>query len=294
MESVLHISQKEKQKQVKYHFCLIRCDKNNIREADFIEFLFQHIMEYALTYSELHPKKLTEKEIIDWFKENAPRLVSKAKGAFLTKSTKTGEFGELFLFIALESQGFIRLINKMSIKTSPELHFQGWDAVHIGVDDNKNILFCYGSSKMHKDFSAGLSEIFKEIEKFTKDDSKEKVEISLISSYIDSERFDKYSEEIPRLLSPYYRHKERVGKAHPIFLGYEWDFLQNPHVPKYSLLDSHLCSEYDKKQEDIMSKFDEKISSLTLVSNRDFLIWIMPFKDVGSIRSKFIEKLKEP
>lgn len=57
MESVLHISQKEKQKQVRYHFCLIRCDKNNIREADFIEFLFQHIMEYALTYSELHPKK---------------------------------------------------------------------------------------------------------------------------------------------------------------------------------------------------------------------------------------------
>lgn len=174
------------------------------------------------------------------------------------------------------------------------MHFQGWDAVHIGVDDNKTILFCYGSSKMHKDFSAALSEIFKEIEKFTKDNSKEKIEINLISSYIDNERFDKYSEEIPRLLSPYYRHKEKVGKAHPIFLGYEWNFLQNPHVPKYSLLDSHLCNEYKKKQKDIMSKFNEKISSLTLASNRDFLIWIMPFKDVRSIRSKFIEKLKEP
>lgn len=293
MDSVLHIHKEEKQKRVKYHFCLIRCDKNNVREADFIDFLFNYILKYALTYSELHPKKILKEDITNWFTENAPHLVTKAKGRFST-SKKTGELGELFLFIALESQGFIRLINKMALKTSSKLHYQGWDSVHIGVDDDENILFCYGSSKMYRNFSQALCDIFDEIEKFSNNEQKEDVEISLISSYIDEERFGQYSKQIPKLLSPYYRKKEKIGRCHPIFLGYEWELLKKPNNSASDILDKYFCIEYKKNHEKIMDKINTKIKDLTIASKRDFLIWILPFEDVERVRSRFIRKLTNP
>lgn len=294
MQTILNITQKKHKSNVDFNFCLIRCDKNTIREEDFIDFLFKYIVKYALNYSEYHPKKLTEEEINDWWIENAPRLTSKAKGAFLKKNDQSGELAELFLFIALESQGFIRLINKMSLKTSKELYFQGWDAVHIGADINDNLLFCLGSSKMFKQFSRGFNDAFQEIEDFTTDVEKEKIEVDLISSYIDSERFEKYAEEIPKILSPYYPNKEKVGRAHSIFLGYEWKFLKKINLPKTSTLDNHVRQKFSKNQQKIIKKIDEKISELTVASNRDFNIWIMPFRDVKEIRSKFVQKLRKP
>jgi hypothetical protein len=294
LDSILHVSTKSQQKSVKQCFCLIKCDKDDVREDDFIDFLFLSIVKYALTYSETHPKKLNEKQITEWWIENCSRLTSSAKGSFLTKAETTGELGELFLFVALEDLGFIRLINKMSLKTSSNIPFQGWDAVHLGFDEDDNLLFCLGSSKMYKEFSGALYETFKEIEDFTIIKKKQENEVKLISSYMDSDRFGKFAEVIPKILSPYYSNKAKIGQAHPIFLGYEWAVLNNLEPPEHVTLDEHVCAEYEKKHKKIMSQITKKISKLSAASNQYFLFWIMPFKNVEDMRLKFLKKLKAP
>jgi len=293
LNALLHIRNVD-HKNMKYEFCLIRSNKDEIREDDFIQFLCDNILDYALSYAELHPKRLTKKELEQFFIENSARLTSKALSTFIKKSKNTGELGELFLFIALESRGFIRLLNKMALKTSSEMPFHGWDAVHIGVGSNDSILFCYGSSKMCRKFSTALNETIEEIENFTNDSSKEEHELNLVSSYIDCDRLGKYSKEITEVLSPYYRDKAKLGKAHSMFLGYEWQALENSKPDDSSTLDDHLCKMYNETRNEIIVKVENKISSLSDASGRDFLIWVMPFANLNGTRSKFRKKLGVP
>ena len=108
MDGVLHLDSKQSGN-VRYEFCLIRCDSSEIRVDDYIDLLYNYIYDYALSYGELHPKNLTKEQLNQYFIENMAPLAEKAANEYVTKSRETGEPGELFLFIALESIGFIRL-----------------------------------------------------------------------------------------------------------------------------------------------------------------------------------------
>jgi len=290
MDSILHIDQANSN-DVHYEFCLIRCDPTEIRENDYLQLLHSHLWDYALSYAELHPKKLTKEKIVQYFIENGPHFNDQAKSTYVTKSSTTGDPGELFLFVALESIGFIRILNKMALKTNGEVPFQGWDAVHIGVGKYGDILFAYGSSKLKKKLDKALYETFSDIEGFSTTTGKEEHEIKLVSSYIESGRLGKYTKEIAKMLTPYYREKERIGRAHPIFIGYQWDSLKNLKRPENGTLDNHLHEVYKQTHQDMINRIDKQISKLSVASKREFYVWIIPFEDLQRIRNKFLEKL---
>jgi hypothetical protein len=289
IESILHVTNLNNPKNVSINLCLIKCDSTEIRVNDFIGLLYDYILEYALSFGELHPK-LNKEKLNEYFIENGARLASKAEKTYVQKSATTGEPGELFLFIALESVGFIRILNKMSLKTSNDVPFHGWDAVHVGLNQNREIIFCYGSSKLKTDFGDALKESIEDVNGFAIDPDKEQHEINLVSSYLDIERLGGYSEDLAKMLSPYYQDKSKIGKGHAMLIGYEWEKLKAISKPEDCTLDKHLCDEYTKKQMDILKKINEAIAVLP-IANRDFLIWVLPVASLKVIRSKFRRKI---
>jgi hypothetical protein len=136
-----------------------------------------------------------------------------------------------------------------------------------------------------------LYQTFKEIDDFTSEPGKEQQEIKLVSSYLESQRIGKYSKEIAKMLTPYYRDKERIGRAHPIFIGYEWDSLNDVKRPKNQTLGTYLHELYKQTHSEKTEKINDKISKLAVAANREFYIWILPFAVLQDIRNKFLAKL---
>jgi hypothetical protein len=289
LADVVHIVEKANPVNVQYNFCLVRCDKDEIRIEDFLDLLCDSMMDYALSYEELHPRGMTKQQLNQWFIDNGMKLAEKANDAFIKKSKNTGEPGELFLFIALESRGFIRLLNKMALKTSTDMPFHGWDAVHVGVDC-ENILFCYGSSKMIEKFEKGVSDTFKEISDFTQS-GKEKREINLISSYIDSGRFGKYSKDLTKMITPYWRDKENIGKAHCALISYEWDSMKSLTPPTGVSLHDYLFSLFCQTHDEMVNKIKARIGELQAPTSRNYYLWLLPVANLQELRDKFRKRL---
>jgi hypothetical protein len=278
---------------IECEFYLIRCDKDKVRIDDFIEFLHRYIVKYALSYADTHhgAKKLSKQQIEEFYIKNMASMVSKAHSLYIKSQEYTGEPGELLLFIILESRGIIQLLNKMGLKTNPEMAYHGVDALHIGVQNGKDIIIYYGHSKMCKELSDALSEAVSEIDDFSKNIEKEKHEFNLISSHIDTQKFGEHSEEIKRLLSPYTRHKENFGRAHAVFLGYEWDILGKTTPPQTCTLEEYFVSKYNEIRDENNTIITKKISGLSNASKHAFLVCSLPFPNLEELRLKWRKKI---
>lgn len=280
---VIELSDKKPDQKILCKFYLIRSNGDNqIRENDLIDFMISKIIRYVLKREEYRPKDVT----IDYVLDNTVNLFKKAKRRFVI-NPNTGEGGELILFILLESQGIVQLVHKMDLKTSGQVHFHGFDAIHVEINGDK-IVFHYGESKMYKDFQKGLNDAINSIKKI--DSKKFKFEVELASSHIDDAKFDPYVQHIKHLLSPY-SNKDNVSTAHPVFLGYDWPVM-NVEQKKITDLNNYLVEEYSKIQDDISEKIKQKVCNTQEINSRTFIFYMMPFTDVDAFRTKFIQELK--
>jgi hypothetical protein len=274
-------------------FYLLRCTRDSVREDDFVNFLLDYLIPFTLTYSETHPPTsgLTGEEINNNQLKNAARYFLKAQSYLIKKSKKTGELGELFLFIALESRGFIQLLNKMSLKTNSEMPVHGFDAIHIGVNDRNELIIYYGYSKLIKSYAKALDSAMEEIDKYWSSNEKASYEFNIVSSHIDSGKFDLYTEQIKRLISPYEREKTNLGKAHAIFLGYEWKEMGHQKPAYAESLDAHLTLQYQKIIANKAVAIERRISKLPCANRSDFYICVLPFANIDYVRTRFRSKL---
>ncbi len=287
-ESVLHYFPKKFQKeQTKGQFFMMQCTAEEIRENDFVEFITDRIIQYVLKRKEYLLEGLSPE---DRAAKMRPLLL-KAKRKFMTKNKKTGEGGELILFLILESNGIIQLLNKMNLKTNQEMPIHGLDAIHIQVDND--IIFHYGESKMYADFNEAVKKALNDIKKFGGE--KEKLELDLVSSYIDDSKFDSFTNEIVDLISPYSKskNKENVRKTNSIFIGHDWKGFKLPYSNGEIKLADFLKTNYQKLHEQLFPKVTSLVSSEIGDNTKTFNFYIMPFRDVGEFRNKFREELKK-
>ena len=294
LENLLHIFPVNDSTDISCEFYLMRCEERDIRENDFIEFLCDNLINFTMSYAETQPPAgtHTKEELHKHYRKIAARIVAKSKNYFMRKNERSGELGELFLFIVLESKGIIQLLNKMSLKTSPEMPVHGWDAIHIGVEENKRIVLHYGYSKMHQGFYEGLASAIEEVNNFSKNKDREKYEFDLVSSHLDNDKFKTYSEAIKTILSPYARHKQNLRKAHSIFIGYEWGELKDPNLTKPCNLDDHLVSKYAATHKEMAAKIKQHIRSIPNASKYTFFVCALPFADLKETRLKFSRKIE--
>ena len=262
-------------------FFLIECTKDEIREEDFIQFIINRIIVYALQRKEYNQEGLTVEESASRMRD----IVKKAKSKFVRQPT-TGEVGELILFLILESQGILQLLNKMNLKSSGQMHYHGLDAIHIQIDDG--IILHYGQSKMHSNFSDGVNDAVKDIEQFDRD--REEFEINLVSSYIDRSRYDKYADELVEFLSPY-SLKRNMSKTNAVFIGYNSVLMSTQKPESEPSLCDYLQNKHQKKHDNLFDTVNRSIKNNLSSDNRPTTFYILPFRNVGKFRTKFLEEL---
>lgn len=151
-----------------YCYCIKLDSQGNPRTQDLIEFVATKIIDYSI------PKKLQD-EATEYLKRTKSTskilaLEKKAKALF-TDLDKTGEFGEMMLYILVqEILELPQLISKMSLKTSGKLHYQGADGIHVKFDPNDESLTLYwGESKMEKNLNDAVKHCFASLKGFLLD-----------------------------------------------------------------------------------------------------------------------------
>ena len=151
-----------------YCYCIKLDGNGQPRTKELIEFVLTKIVDYSL------PKKLQDEAKEHFDKTNSTskilKLEQKAKSLF-TDLKKTGEFGEMLLYILVqEILGLPQLISKMSLKSSGKLHYQGADGIHVKYNENEETLSLYwGESKMEKTSNSALKNCFKSLKDFLLD-----------------------------------------------------------------------------------------------------------------------------
>lgn len=264
-------------------FLLQKTTSDSLRERDFMRFIRRFIVFYVLNYNEYEKQigKLNEDEI----KEHID-LYIRARNKF-QKTKTSGEAGELILFLLLESQGISQIVSKMRLKTGTGMAFHGVDAVHLEVKDDK-ILLHYGEAKMHKTLASGLGDAINSMEGF-EGSRKEEDELEIVSTHIDQSKFEKYTDQIVKLISPY-ENKEDLGHIYSIFLGYDWKTLQDLNARGERELIEYLKEEYEKLHDKYCDKIKDDISD-SKINDKRFRFYILPFKDEEKFRESFVEEL---
>jgi len=254
-------------------FYLMRCANSAFRDTDLIDFMLQRLVFYVLQKKEY--KDATFAEFRD--------LYIRAKETFM-RSVTSGEAGELLLFLLLEANDIVQLFSKMDLKTSGNMPVHGCDAVHIQVSEG--VVFHFGHSKMEARFAVALADALKDVMRFADKALKER-ELHLVSSRLDSIKFDQFAGIIQALINPYTQRRDLYKEVDSIFIGSNSRFMKDIRKDN----DDYVKSEFEKLTGQTASSVAEKISSMDEIKTRAFLFLILPFLDEADFRSKFQREL---
>ncbi len=217
------------------------------------EALADHVMEWLPEFC------LSAEELEDFKPGTALRLIRKAaKLVYQTDKYKLrGEFGELFLHIALRQvHKSIPAISKIYWKDSVNNTVKGYDAVHV-VEVEGNLQLWLGEVKFYDDASRAIRDVAKEIQGHTQIDYM-KNEVALIANKLD--KGSSYYPKLARLLDANTSLDEVFDAACiPVLITYDSDAVKEH---------TKATPEYNKTlTEEVMSvrkKFEEKLSGLSL------------------------------
>jgi len=262
-------------------FFLIKYKHDENREDDFIDFILQNVEDYALT----------EQEKKDC-KNRAYLIVKKAFRRFVQKS-KSGECGEIILFHILEVfEKAMQVVNKMSLKTSGNMHYHGADAVHFGLNGDLKVLYL-GESKTGKTFSDTLSKSVKSVEEFYNSE-KQKFEVDLVSGNLSKEIPGDIKKVIKDYLDPTKPNKEDCCQVHAIFLGFEESYLKELEKD-YSgkELIKKVVDSYKEKIQKYVKSIESKLNANSDLASKRFFFFLLPFKDIDKFKKTFAEEIKK-
>lgn len=125
------------------------------RKDQLVDYLFEYLPEFALTYSELN--NLTGENMVAKIRQVAASIYQ--SGKFKNR----GEFGELLLHaIIRETYNTLPAISKIYYKDGPNETVKGFDAVHVVATDDTLELWL-GEVKFYNNISKAISDVIKEL-----------------------------------------------------------------------------------------------------------------------------------
>lgn len=284
IEGVLHLAdEQDVHTDIKGCFYLIECTHDKVREEDLLTVIEDLVIRYCLQYA--------EQESIN--KTNALALTKKAVRKFVS-SSQSGELGEIILFCLLEAKlNAVQLLNKMQLKTHPNMHYHGADAVHFGVDGVLKTLYL-GEAKMQASFGAALRGAFNSVNALFDDmGSRKEFEVDLIQANLDHDKLQGIEKEILNYLDPY-KQKRDFCETIAIFVGYSWEELNEVKGKEIKGgLMPYLIKKYKEEVVGLIKAINKKVSKQENLQSKRFVFFVIPFSNVQHIKNRFTEKLKQ-
>jgi Cap4 SAVED domain len=247
------------------------------RTEQFVEHVVEWLPEFALTPTEWmgmrHAKAVA-------MIRNAAKVVYETK-----KFRKRGEFGELFLHMAIRQvHKSLPAISKIYYKSATNDTVKGFDAVHVVGPPNEMELWL-GEAKFYSDIAAAIRDVTKELKAHLEIDYL-RSEFLLLKGKID----DKWphAENLRKLLSPNTSLDEVFKRACiPVLLTYDSDCVSGHRA---------CTDEYaaDFKRE-LLSNYDRFVSSLSgkaLPKEIRIHLFLLPLETKQALVAALDRKLK--
>lgn len=149
------------------HF--ITCDGNGRPR---VKALAKALAEYAIDYC--IPRSRIDEAQSHYANTGSTNLIvrlNEEARALFTALDKSGEGGEMLLFLLLENLlGIPQVLCKMSLKTNPQMHVHGTDGIHARALPDGGLALYWCESKLYQSVDQGIDACFTSIAPFLLDD----------------------------------------------------------------------------------------------------------------------------
>lgn len=240
------------------------------RESDLVKIIRGAMPHFALTPEEY--SRLKEQDDIDEMYRLAFSRISKAK------KDKKGDYGELLLFLLLQSfYNTERLVTKVKLRSSVKDQIKGFDCAHFTVSDDGQPLLWLGEVKFYKSFSGALDDVVEEIVAHTKGEYL-KNEFSILCPNVEFNGGVDIPDSIVDILDGTVTLDD-VKIVIPALVTYETAVLK-AHTSIDQDFKNSIKKQFEKKYDLINSR------DITIPPNVEVFFLLLPLSDVDSIKSK--------
>ena len=251
---------------------------DSLDEEAFVEFLGEQYPYFVM------PQKEVDHEDFDY--RDAQRLAD-----FDEDSRYDGKLGELVLFVLVDALLDLPLVcHKLGQMQEPVQDQKGADALFYGVHEGTESLGI-GEAKIYTNPSEGIDSALESTERFHGADgtAKTRHELTVARNNLS----DNLKEgQTKRLLEVFSSRQTKYKHLHPIFIGYEAEWLSkkqkkcnDPEELKGEIIDE--LQECDIQQ-DIKETLESDYSNL---EKYDLVFLMLPLEDVDRFREKLQEEI---
>lgn len=274
-------------------YCLQNDGNGRIRLDSFIQSIARFAIDYAIPRSRIND---AIKEVQDTGSTHLfSKLNDEAKELFV-ELDDTGEGGELLLFWFAERVLKIpQIISKMSLKTTPAMHFQGSDGIHADIDpDDGKVRLYWCESKIHKTVTGALTEAIKGIKSFLDTPFKyggtQDNDIRLLNNFLDLGDNDT-TKIIKTLLDPDSPGFNQIKNSAICFVGSTMEcYNHEPSCPVGQYLEE-TENFILKELPGIKSHIKKKVSEFN-IDSFDIHVIYLPFPNAEEFRNQFKSIIK--
>ena len=203
------------------------------RKDQLVNYLFEYLPEFALTYSELN--NLTGENMVAKIRQVAASIYQ--SGKFKNR----GEFGELLLHaIIRETYNTLPAISKIYYKDGPNETVKGFDAVHVVVADDTLELWL-GEVKFYNNISNAISDVIEELNQH--------VEVRYVRNEFVA---------ITNKIDAQWPHADRLKTLLHPHTSLD-DVFSNTCIPVLLTYDSSVLTRYDNKCDEYVQEISEEL-----------------------------------
>lgn len=282
-------------------FCYLAFRDGQPTQDDLIEVLFRSIIDFSLPRQDIAARI---QRIKDGDTSCAVELFDRAKSLFIAakkKNSKSGEPGELLLFMLLE--GLLnapRIVAKMRLKTNPNMEVYGSDSIHMKYDQESQILTLYwGESKLYGDLSTAISNIASSVKAFVtfnpeRAGTQRDMDIGIIQSHpdLDITSHDDTKEALLAYFNPYSEYSNKLREVHACLAVWDWEFYKKLNAMP-EIAEAEFVSKYMERIGSACNLFCEKVTAEGLKKCR-FHFFLLPVVDMTDLRRRFCAKVGLP
>lgn len=214
-------------------------------------------------------------------------LQQEARDLFV-KSTRSGEGGELLLFLLMERLLKLpQLLAKMPLKTNPQVHVHGSDGVHGRIGDDGVLELFWGESKLHASATSGLASAMASIAPYF-DGSNSDVrarDLLLVRDHLNVDDKE-LTAKLIRYFDPYDTQSLDIVWSGACLVGF--DHLKYPYAARPSVEEG--LAEIAESIGDWKSKILDGVGKGNLLEVR-LEVFCVPFPSIEDFRSNVLRNL---
>lgn len=268
-------------------------------QQSFVEFIYRKIMRYCLPRREIYAakakyEKTGDESVFTVLNDKAVRLFVTSHS---TRGAHLGEPGELIAFILLEAFfNAPQIACKMSLKTNTQMPVHGADAIHMKYHPDSDTLdLIWGEAKLYEDLHDGIKQAVESIKSFTSTDEAtgqrpqdRDIEIIQDNPDVDDEAM---KEAICNYFDPYSEKSGRVKHIYSCMVGYDEIIYKHLVGSTREEYEDYFKQRYIQKAVEVYNLFAKRIQDSGL-SELEFILILLPFKDITQLRNSFQAKLR--